>query len=224
MVMASLKRILLIMLITTSILPQLSSAMNLGTLQKPSSADISAGETAVFHMLFWSDQEQGYDVRLTDIKAPQGWNVIPNPGQFMLNSTPDGRTERIYLSSAKNTITAKLVDLYVTAPSNEAIGNYTVSLAAAAGSGTGTGFSLVQERRFLFGVNVISGLAPKQAEAADTRTVLIDTIPSMSGQSEENKMLSGTAAETSGEYTKFAAYLFLIAVIVAIAWRVYRYD
>lgn len=220
---APLKAVLLIMLIAAFVLPQLSEATNLGTLQKQSSASIGAGEAAVFRILFWNAGEQAYDVKITGIGAPQGWNVISNPGQFMLNSTPDGKTERIYLPGA-NTVIAKAVDIYVAVPANEVAGNYAVSIAAVAGNGTGAGFSLMQERQFLFNVNVIRGLAQKPAEAADSRTVLINTMPSMNGQSAEYGVSNTAYASPENKYGRFAIYLFSGAIIITLAWRIYKHD
>ncbi|VVB60827.1 Uncharacterised protein [uncultured archaeon] len=222
---ASLKMILLMTLIAAFALPQLSDAMNLGTLQKQSSADIGAGETAVFHILFWNAQDQEYSVKISDSKMPQGWTVIVNPKQFLLNSTPAGNTERIYLPGAKNTVIAEVADIYVIVPKNESIGNYIVSIMAAAGNGTGPGFLLMQERQFSFDVNVVRGFVQKPAEAADPRTILINTMPPISEQSAEYNASSNTErTQEENRYGRFAVYLFAGVIIIILAWRVYLHD
>ncbi|MBU4245480.1 MAG: hypothetical protein KKE71_00380, partial [Nanoarchaeota archaeon] len=63
-------------------------ALNLGTLQKSSTASINSGETAVFRTLFWSADEEEYAVTINDAKVPKGWLIIVLPKQFQLGSAP----------------------------------------------------------------------------------------------------------------------------------------
>lgn len=197
-----------------------SAAFNLGALQKSSSADVSAGDTAVFRILFWNAEPGEYQLTISDFEVPNGWIVLASPQQFMLNSTPFEKTERIYLSSAKNTISAKAVDIFVTVPENEVIGEYAVVLYAVAGSGSSGSFSIMQERRFLFNLNVVKGKQKTSYSGAQKNMI------SAGKDSSEIEVIQITSNETvtgkSG--LRSVAYAFGIIAILLIAWRVYKYE
>ncbi len=198
-----------------------SDAFNLGALQKSSSVNVSAGETAVFRILFWNVEPEKYQMAISTIDAPAGWAVIASPEEFMLNSTPIEKTERIYLSNTKSTVSAKAVDIFVTIPENEAAGKYAVVLHAIAGSGTSGGFSMIQERQFSFNLNVVKG--KQKIAALDIQNNITSNIP----DSPEPKQIAAAGNESDAESTEFfsmAAYVFGIFAIILIAWGIYKYE
>lgn len=219
-----LKYLLLTAAIMSFFIPP-ADALNLGSLQKSLSKNISAGETAAFNILFWNSEEQEYVLEMSNAESPNGWSVIIFPRQFRLNSTPGGKTERIYLPNTKDIITAKIVEVYITVPEGEARGKYTVRLKATAGNGESSGFSVMQERQFLLDVNVIGGRTLR-TDGGEKRTVLIDASPLAEVQRAAGERASN-ALSASSELPEgrniIAGFVALIAILIA-AWRVYGHD
>lgn len=225
-----LKIILLGFLLIALALQQAAYAVNLGTLQKSYSANIASGEAAAFQILFWNAGSDEYPVQISEADAPEGWIIIATPKEFRLNSTPSGKIERIYLPSAKNTIGAKVVDVYAAAPKGASIGEYVVALKAITGENKGTesGFSLFQERRFSFKINVVRGSPQKSDKDAGTinKTVLINTMPLI-----DEKISYDYSTSDNGQVflqnlkkERTVGYALLILAIMIIAWRIYKYD
>ncbi len=206
---------------------QTADAINLGTLQKSSAANISDGETAVFRTLFWSTDEEDYAVSIQTLEAPKEWIVMALPEQFVLGKTISGKSERIYLPGAKNTLDAKVVDIYITAPKKTTTGSYNISINAIAGNTNGNGFSLLQERKIRFIVNVL-GAPPKPAQIENNadKTVLIDISQTSYDMSSEAKQIAAEqyAEQLQKETEKKTVSWVVIAIISIIAWRLYKHD
>lgn len=198
-------------------------ALNLGTLQKSSTASINSGETAVFRTLFWSADEEEYAVTINDAKVPKGWLIIVLPKQFQLGSAPLGKTERIYLPGNKNTIDAKTVDIYITAPEKAVSGEYEIALNAIAGNNKDAEFSLFQERKLHFRINV-SGNSAEENKKTVNRTTLISISSFIDGTAPETQSLETVSNPPPEKDTRWKIPLIMIAAISIIAWRLYKYD
>lgn len=220
---------------------QTADAFNLGMLQKSSSVNVSAGDTTTFRVLFWNADEIGYTLSINKINVPENWLILIHPNHFLLNNSPKEFVERIYLPGAKTTISAKAVDVYITVPKRETVGAYEIVLNAIAGDGKSTGFSLFQERKIIFKVNVIKGSEQKTNESGDNeprRTVIIDTSSLIDHSGEINiHSLNNNSGEIGAQYQntpyvqvnekeskKPYLILILMAIIILFAWRIYKYD
>lgn len=220
---------------------QTADAFNLGMLQKSLSANVSAGDTAAFRVLFWNADEIGYTLSINKINAPENWLIIIQPNNFLLNNSLKENIERIYLPGNKTTINAKASDIYITIPEKETVGVYQIVLNAIAGNEKNTGFSLFQERKIMFQVNVIKGSEQKINESGDNeprRTVFIDTSSSIDNSDEMGTYsLNNHSGEIGVQYKNIPyvkvneeqnkkPYLIIILLFVVIifAWRIYKYD
>jgi len=220
---------------------QTADAFNLGMLQKSSSVNVSAGETTTFRVLFWNADENGYDVSINKINAPKNWLIVIHPNHFLLNNNPEGFAERIYLPGAKTTINAKAMDVYITVPERETMGAYEIVLNAIAGDGKSTGYSLFQERKIIFKVDVVKGSEQKTNVSGDNepqRTVIIDTsslidhsgeintysVNTNSGEINENYKSTSYVQSNEKENKKQYLGLLLMAIVILFAWGIYKYD
>lgn len=202
------------------------SAFNLGTLQKSAVQDTSPGNTVMFAILFWNTGDYGYDVELENIEVPGNWTVISNPDSFYLNSTPVGNIEHIYLPSLKKTIEASLIHIYVSVPEYEIPGKKTVIIKAVAGSpGNVSGFSLKQERLFFFDIDVVKGLYQDMPNIhMDPKTVSVDINPKIVREFIDAQPAGRSDIIISPETIKTAFVIFGLALIIILAWRIYRYG
>lgn len=202
------------------------SAFNLGTLQKSAVQDASPGDTVRFAILFWNAGDYSYDVKLENIEVPENWIVISNPDSFYLNSTPVGNIEHIYLPSLKKTIEASLIDIYVSVPDYETPGKKRVIIKAVAGNpGTVSGFSLKQERLFFFDINVVKDLYQDMPNIdMDPKTVSVDINPKIVREFIDTQSAGRSDIIISPETIKTVFFIFGLALIIALAWRIYRYE
>jgi len=202
------------------------SAFNLGTLQKSTVQDASPGDTLQFSILFWNTGDYSYDVGLENIDIPENWTVISNPDNFYLGSTPVGNIEHIYLPSLKKTVEASLIDIYVSVPEYEISGKKTVIIKAVAGSpGAVSGFSLKQERLFFFDINVVKDLYPEMPNInMNPKTVSVDINPKVVKEFIDVQPVGGSDITISPETIKTAFVIFALALIIILAWRIYKYE
>ena len=219
-----LKSLAIVMAIIFAVPGPVAFALNLGTLQKSSAASIASGETAAFRTLFWSTDTEEYTVTINYTEVPKGWLAIVLPKQFQLGGALSGKTERIYLPGTKNTIEAQVVDIYITAPVKTVSGEYEIILDAIAGTSEGAGFSLFQERKLRFEVNV-SGISAEENEKNDNRTTFISISPAMDEKPAEKTQALGTISNPPPESdTDWGVPVLIITAISIIAWRLYKYD
>ena len=202
------------------------SAFNLGTLQKSAVQDASPGDTVWFAILFWNAGDYGYDVELENIDVPENWIVISNPDSFYLDSTPVGNIEHIYLPSLKKTIKASLIDIYVSVPEYEIPGKRRVIIKAVAGNPDKTsGFSLKQERLFFFDINVVEDLYQDMPNIdMNPKTVSVDINPKVVREFIDTQSASRSDIIISPETIKTVLFIFGLVLIIAFAWRIYRYE
>jgi len=202
------------------------SAFNLGTLQKSAVQAASPGDTVRFGILFWNAGDNGYDVKLENIEIPDNWIVISNPDSFCLNDTPVGNIEHIYLPSFKRTIEASLIDIYVYVPEYEIPGKKTVIVKAVAGnSGNVSGFSLKQERLFFFDIDVVKDLYQDMPNIdMNPKTVSVDINPKVVREFIDAQSADRSDTIISPETIKAVLFIFGLALIIILAWRIYRYG
>lgn len=211
-----------------------ADALNLGTLQKQTSASINSGETAVFRALFWNSGEEAYTVNINEAQAPEGWLVIVLPRQFRLGGAPLEKTERIYLPGNKKTIGAQAVDVYLTAPERTVSGEYEIILNAAAGESKDAGFSLIQERKLIFKVNV-SGNSEKTSDGANnnygngSRSTIINILPPISEtgsggiEMQPEGAQYATPPDTDSGNKKIVSIILIFGILI-LARRLYKYG
>lgn len=133
-------------------------ATNLGSVQKQSSRTIERGETAEFIILFWNLDESPLPVKLKLSQVPEGWIVIINPKEFILNQSkpeyPPYQEGVEYLGLSNNLIIRVTpVKIYVKSPTSASEGTYEVLITANAGT-TKEAISVFQERSFKLMINV----------------------------------------------------------------------
>ena len=101
-------------------------ALNMGSVAKNKIAEISIGESAKFKMLFWSFENEAHIVKLSIKESPEGWTIIIDPDEFILNKTIG--EEYISLPYTNENIKAKVVNLFAKPSSNSKPGKYLVSI------------------------------------------------------------------------------------------------
>ncbi len=202
------------------------SAFNLGTLQRSAVQAASPGDTVQFSILFWNAGDDSYDVKLENIEIPDNWIVISDPESFYLDDTPVGNIEHIYLPSIKKTIEASLIDVYVYVPEYETPGKKTVIIKAVAGTSANvSGFSLKQERLFIFNVDVVKDLYQDMPNIdMDPKTVSVDINPKVVKEFIDERSAGASDGTISSETIKAALFIFGLAFIIVLAWRIYRYE
>lgn len=103
-------------------------ALNLGSLAKGYYANVSAGETANFKILFWNTDPDSYDIKLTTESAPDKWSVTISPDEFSISN--DIGEENIKLPYTDENTKAKVVYVTVKTDDETAPGIYGLPLKA----------------------------------------------------------------------------------------------
>jgi len=203
-------------------------------------------------MLFWNIESEPYAVELNRGSLPQGWSIIFDPKNFTLDSTPGGKVEYIYLPYLKKSIGAKVVEIFVPVPENAASGKYFVSAVATTKASGAAQVNLVGQKKFSFEITV-GGLKNTQGVNANKAVIIenpgtLETVLSEQanmrnggagdgGASGQNRAViienPGTSASFSSENATDAGFLnrgrnplffAAVAVILIIAWVIYRYE
>ena len=219
-------KIILIAILTACILSQPVDAFNLGTLQKSASQNVTPGNTIKFNLLFWNTDGSGYDVKLKNIDVPKDWDVILDPPEFYLDDMYSGNIEHIYIPRLKKTVSAAMVNVYVSVPKYEKQGHHIIVLKAIAGGNDAiSGFSLRQERLFFFDVYVTKDLYPDiPNEDIGPKTVSVDISPIVTHHESGTQSAETVQPTRMDQYIKMAIILFVFIFILVIAWGIYKYD
>ena len=223
------------------LLPQATNALNLGTLQKSNTINLSSGETTTFDILFWNTESEGYNLFLETITAPKDWTIIINPFDFYLGNTSFGKMEHIYLPRIKKTISASVINVHILVPKTTPTGKYTVILKATSNDKTTSLISLKQERLFFYEINVVGNNQKNSndnnqndnnannefIETINTEqtSILIDINPTILHQTNVSKLKNPSKSiNISNNNTKTFLFFVSIILIIFIAWRIYAHD
>jgi len=220
-------KFILIALFFAVILVEPVNAFNLGSLQKSTTSNVSAGDVAIFNLLFWNqDNLLGYTISLDSVDTPEGWVILFNPSEFYLNDEPSGNIEYIYLSRLKTAVSAKIVNIYVSVPEYTLSGIYPIKIKAIAGNDIlGVAYSLKQERLFSFEVSVTEGLYQNKSNInTDSKNVLVNINPMVTHQSIQDIKFSDNISFVSSEKYSKIVILFAFIFIILISWGLYKYD
>ena len=216
-----------------SLLPQATTASNLGTLQKSNFQNITVGDTATFNILFWNTNFDGYNISLETIMAPKDWKIIINPANFYLNNESFGNVEHIYIPRIKKTMSASVITVYMPVPKTTPSGNYKVILKATSNDNTQSTISLKQERLFFYELNVIGNFQNKINQnneltnyvTNEQSSVLISIDPKISSQTNSSKQKNQPKPIiVSNDKTKTFLFLVSFILIIFIARRIYLHD
>ena len=129
-------------------------AINLGSVEKNSFAEISDGESAKFTILFWNSESEPYGVKLLVKDSPKDWVVIINPDEFTLNKSIG--EEYINLPYSNENVKAKVVNIFVKPDSSSKPGKYSVTIKAETdlNQNESNEISVIPERLFTFEINL----------------------------------------------------------------------
>ncbi len=201
-------------------------AFNLGTLQKTASHNVTSGDTVQFDILFWNADDSGYSLELENVDVPKDWVVISDPAVFHLDDNYSGKAEHMYIPRLKRTVSAPLVNVYVSVPKSAQSGKYTIALKAVAGAGdTVSGFSLRQERMFFFDVYVAKDLYPEaHNDEIGPKTVSIDISPIINHQIKDVRSTESEREMNVFQHMRIVILLLIVIVVLVVARRIYEYD
>ena len=202
------EKIIIIMFIL--ILSSRAYAINLGSSQMGSFAEISSSDSAKFSMLFWNADNQTYSVALTTQEYPEGWNVIINPSVFDLNK--DTGDESLALPYMQENIMAKRIDVFVKPNDQSRPGSYRIVIRSETKLPEIkiSGMNMVSDRLYVFDVN-ITGIITTSSQTQE-RKIVYD----YGNSSQAKSQLS--SEEKSGDKTLFysAVVIFVLALSIII--------
>jgi hypothetical protein len=176
-------------------------------LQKKDSLTIYNGDSVVFKILVWNRGDP-YLVRFRVSSLPEGWSVIVNPNNFILNSTPEGYVENMNLPGLTEPLKAKVVNVFVKPPETAGEGVYNIAIDATAGN-PGEQISILQERTFNF-----------EVEIKRPKTIFDDITDNLVKFFEDTGI---TGMFTSESPTNLSILIVLTIIILLAAWRFYRH-
>lgn len=216
------------------LLPQVTNALNLGTLQKSNTQNVIAGDMATFDILFWNTEFDGYNVFLETMSAPKDWTIIINPFDFYLGNTSFGKIEHIYIPRIKKPVSASVINVHILVPKTTRSGKYTIILKATSNDKSTSLISLKQERLFFYEINVFGNNQNdnnnNNNESVETinakqTSVLIDINPNILHQTNISKLKNQSKSiNYSNNSTKTFLFFASIILIIFIAWRIYAHD
>jgi len=188
-----------------------SLVQSLGTLQKNNFAEIKAGDSYKFKVLFWNREVPTTPVKLIVKQAPEGWVVIVRPDEFILNQSrpesPPYQEGIEYLSLPEGIIKTKPIEVIVGVPKSAESGEYNIIITANAGSSEEGGISVLQERTLIFTVKSISSTFNK------TPKEFVETTGERLGEA-----ITGLTSLVSEEVN-----ILLIITVIGIIWMIKRY-
>ena len=180
-------------------------ALSFGSVVKNDYVRIAHGESAKFTLLFWNVENTSYRVELDVKEAPEGWLIIIQPKDFLLNSSVGD--EYISLPYLEKSVKASHVNVFVKPEGYEG-GIYRVVIVAKAGSPE-KGISFFQERAFKLTVEVIGEQAEKTTESR------------VQNATKELQPSNDSATETD---FNFILYIIIFVCILVISSLIYKYG
>lgn len=179
----------------------------MGTVVKNDYSKISSDESAKFTVLFWNAENNDYKIGISVKELPEGWTVLTEPNNFILNSS----IGKEYVSLPYGTVKALPVDIILKPPKNIEPGKYNIMLSAVAELPS-NGIKLSQERLFKFIVEVENPLFFKETE-------------SQNGKKTEEKANAPTSNAIFEIRNYDSDYFYLIVIIILLAsFLIYKYS
>jgi uncharacterized membrane protein len=184
-------------------------AINLGSAVKNNFAEIPISESAKFTLLFWNTESETYVLKLSAVDYPEGWTIIIDPEEFLLNKSTG--EEYISLPYSDENVKAKVVNVFVKPDEKSNDGRYYVVVEADAretGDAQGA-ITVVPIRSFRFEVE-LSG-----STAADTNE-------ENAAPPSEDSSQALIENETPAPSNENVFYFVLIILIVAFSVVLYK--
>jgi uncharacterized membrane protein len=187
-------------------------AINLGSLVKDKSGEVTKEESTKFKMLFWNAESEAYDVRLSAKESPKDWTVIIDPAEFVLDKSIG--EEYVSLPNVDENVKAKVVNVFVRPDKDSKPGNYSVVVKAETilKQSEINGVTVVPERLFKFEVDIKGPVSSVDDYKASTENKIDYNIVSKE-KSDEN------ISDTSD---KKYFYFFALAMIVLFSIILYK--
>lgn len=184
-------------------------AVSMGSSLKYDTTSVQPGDTAVFNALFWNVDEDPYVVEIEVKGLPEGWTVVANPDEFLLDSSTG--SELVYLPYLERSIKATNVEIFVITDSDDEGGE--IILSARNKIVDGGDINFVQERRIVLKVDKHD-------------TAQVDDVPGVVDVSVPEDIVVGSGPVEGSQNTDNVDYFFyaIVAIgILAVSVAIYRY-
>jgi len=197
---------LLVLFIFALLLSQRAYAINLGSLVKSDFAQISIGESAKFKILFWNSEEDSYEMRLSVKNYPEGWTVIIDPDEFILNRSVG--EEYISLPYMNDNIRAKVVNIFIKPDEKSLTGNYSIAIESYAITNFEGVLSVLPKNSFQLKVSL------KGIETQENNDIPLEV--------SEEKDIEVFEHVNDTQQNKSITYMFFIIIVVIASLVVYK--
>jgi uncharacterized membrane protein len=190
-------------------------AINLGSVEKNSFAEIFNGESAKFTILFWNSESESYGVKLLVKDSPKDWVVIINPDEFMLNKSIG--EEYINLPYNNENVKAKVVNIFVKPDSSSKPGKYSVTIKAETdlNQNESNEISVIPERLFTFEINL------KGFTTTNDRVESREKIPTNKIEA-GNDSLESYYLKADDKTDKKYFYLAIVSLVIIVSIIIYK--
>ena len=206
--MLKLAKLILILILFLAIVSTRAYALSMGTVAKNDYIRISPDESAKFTVLFWNAESNNYKVGINVKELPEGWTVLIEPNNFILNSS----IGKEYVNLPYGTVKALPIDIILKPPKNIEPGKYDIVLSAGAELPS-NGIKLSQERLFKFTVEVENPLFFKETQKQDV------------SHTNENKNLSREVISFEKENVNpNYFYLIVVLIVILVSFLIYKYS
>jgi len=185
-------------------------AISMGSVVNNNFEKITNSESAKFTILFWNIDKESYRVILDVRELPQGWIIIIEPNNFILNASVG--KEYIKLPYMNDSVKTTPVEVIVKPTTSTKPGKYNVSLSSRTESPS-DGISFSQERLFNFIVEVEN---PTFFEPSEEQIV---------NQYNENESTSSLPYILNLEKNDLSYfYVMIIIIILLFSFLIYKYS
>ncbi|MFH0929015.1 MAG: hypothetical protein V1818_01510 [Candidatus Aenigmatarchaeota archaeon] len=160
-------------------------SINIGSVIKNDFAETSINESASFKILFWNSGNESYALKLAVSGQPEGWAVIIDPEEFVLNKSVG--EEYISLPYMNENIRAKVVNVFVKPDSESLSGNYSVTIVSGAVYDTPYLLTVVPKTSFVLRIGLKGGRTEnKEAEVQNAKENIDNEIAEVMIDGEES--------------------------------------
>jgi len=190
-------------------------AINLGSVEKNSFAEISDGESAKFTMLFWNSESEPYGVRLLVKDFPKDWTVIIDPDEFMLNKSVG--EEYINLPYSNENVKAKVVNIFVKPDNFSKPGKYSVTVKTETNlnQSEANELSVIPEKLFTFEID-LKGLTTSDNIVESKVKIPTNKIET------KNDSLESYYLKVDDKTDKKYFYLAIVSLVIIVSIIIYK--
>jgi len=195
-------------------------AINLGSVAKNKFAEISSDESVKFKMLFWNVENESYTMKLSVKEAPKDWVIIIDPNEFILNKSIG--EEYISLPYIRESIKAKVVNLFVKPDSNSKPGKYFVMIETEVKifKNETTDITIVPRSIFKFEIDLKDFDTANSNNVIENKENRIDFFGNGFEYKSENLKISNSKNENQIDKRYF--YFIILFMIVLISITIYK--